>query len=162
MRPQLSTGVLQERVETIGKKAEDDHKRLRTDVDGIGKKVAGIEIVQADVLLRLKTLELAPPPNVEKVSWTTRQSVGVATAIAGAVLAISAWMYSIQGGIKDVHTDVNAAAAAVTAATKLQDERNDTQNKQIAEIKSELRLTQIEVQNLGKQLSDYMLQKNKP
>jgi hypothetical protein len=161
MTPQPSSGVLQEKIVQIGQKAEDDHKRLRGDVDAIGGKVATLMTGYTDVLVRLKTLELTPPPNVEKVAWTTKQSIGVAGAIGTACLIMSGWMYSLQSSIKDVHTDVNTAAAAVASAAKLQDERTASQKEAMGELRTALEMRRVEIQRVRDDLTEYMRQKPK-
>ncbi len=126
------------------------HQRLRNDVNGIGQKVDGLQSVQTDLLLRLQRMELTPV-NVDKVNWSSRQLI----AIVAVAFALGGGMWRLQVGIEDVKTSITSSAA-------LQNQRNESQEKQLSDVKAELQLRRIEIQNLSNKLSDYMLQKGKP
>jgi len=149
MTPQPSNGVLQEKIEQIGDKALEDHKRLREDFNGIGGKVASLMTTQTDVLLRLQKLELTPI-NVEKVSFSSIQLI----AIVGASLTLAVGMWQLHVGIDSVGTTVANAA-------KLQDERNATQKETLDNLGRQIEMRRVEIQRVRDDLAEYMRQKPK-
>lgn len=149
MGPQSQNGALLQLVHANRDEAEKGHKRLRTDVDGIGKKVAGMEAVQTDLQLRVQKLELAPV-NVEKVSFSSVQLIGVVVAS----LALAAGMWQLHVGIDDVKTTVANAA-------KLQDERNATQKETLDNLGRQIEMRRVEIQRVRDDLAEYMRQPKK-
>lgn len=144
-----SNGALQQLINDHHDQHAAAHKRLREDVNGIGKKVDGFQLIQTELLLKVQKLELTPV-TVEKVNWSSRQLV----AIVGVALALGGGMWRLQLGIDGVHD-------AIANAATLQNERNASQEKQLTDVKAELQLRRIEIQNLSNKLSDFMLQKGK-
>jgi hypothetical protein len=117
--------------------AERGHKRLRTDVDGIGKKVAGMEAVQTDLLLRVQKLELAPV-NVEKVAFSSVQLIAIVVASLG-----------LAAGIWQLHVGINDVQVSIVNSAKLQDERNETLKEELKQQKAALEMRRVEIQNLS-------------
>jgi hypothetical protein len=144
-----SNAALQQLINDHRDDAESAHKRLRDDLNGIGRKVDTFQSVQTELLLKVQRLELTPM-NVDRVNWSSRQLV----AIVGVALALGGGMWRLQVGIEDVKTSIGAAAS-------LQNQRNESQEAQLKDVKAELQLRRIEIQNLSNKLSDYMLQKGK-
>ena len=144
-----SNGALQQLINDHKDDAEKGHRRLREDVNGIGRKVDGFQATQTDLLLRVQRLELTPV-NVEKVSFSSKQLLSV---IGGCLI--------VAGGMWQLHVDTKDLHDAVVTAAKIQDERNLAQEKQMSDVKAELQLRRIEIQNLSNKLSDFMLQKGK-
>ncbi len=144
-----STGALQQLINDHRDDAGKAHKRLRDDLNGLGQRVASLQTIQTELLLKVQKLELTPV-NVEKVNWSSRQLV----AIVGVALALGGGMWRLQIGIDGVQQSI------VSAAT-LQNQRNESQEKQLTDVKAELQLRRIEIQNLSNKLSDFMLQKGK-
>ena len=149
MTPQPSHGVLQEKIDTISKKAEEDHKRLREDVNAIGGKVSSLLTTQTDLLLRVQKLELAPI-NVEKVSFSSVQLI----AIVVTSLALAAGMWQLHVGIDDV-------GKTVANAAKLQDERNAAQKETLDNLGRQIEMRRVEIQRVRDDLAEYMRQPKK-
>jgi len=147
--PQPSHGVLQEKIDTISKKAEEDHKRLREDVNAIGGKVSSLLTTQTDLLLRVQKLELAPI-NVEKVSFSSVQLI----AIVVTSLALAAGMWQLHVGIDDV-------GKTVANAAKLQDERNAAQKETLDNLGRQIEMRRVEIQRVRDDLAEYMRQPKK-
>jgi hypothetical protein len=152
-----TNGALQQLINDHHEYHERAHLRLREDMNGIGKKVDGFQLIQTELLLKVQALELKPPPpplSVEKVIWSTRQIVTVASSILAASLLVG-------GGILSLRSDISDVRLAIVTATTLQNQRNESQEKQLTDVKAELQLRRIEIQNLSNKLSDFMLQKGK-
>jgi len=128
---------------------EKAHKRLREDLNGYGARVAGMQTIQTELLLKVQKLELTPP-NIDKVSWSSRQLVAIVVAVFG-----------LGAGIYRVQTGIDSLQKSIAAAAELQNQRNESQEKQLTDVKAELQLRRIEIQNLSNKLSDFMLQKGK-
>lgn len=150
-----SNAALQQLLHTQHDQQEDAHKRLRTDLNGIGKKVDGMEALQTDLQLRLTRIE-ERKPTVENVAWSTNFLRWLIVTGVAVGVALSGWMWSIQSSIKDVHTDVMAAAAAVSSAAKLQDERTAAQKDTMDQLRAAIEMRRVEIQRLSDKLSDYM------
>jgi hypothetical protein len=148
-----SNGALHQLINDHRDESEKSHKRVREDINGIGRKVDGFQVVQTDVLLRLQKLELTPP-SVDKVSWTTKQL----TAIVGSIVT---GCLILGGGIWGLRSDISDVKLSIANAATLQNQRNESQEKQLTDVKAELQLRRIEIQNLSNKLSDFMLQKGK-
>jgi len=174
-RPEASTMTAQISLEPVWQKLDEDRaltkaehdrlrgdlERLRNDLNGLGKKTDDVQILQTALLLRVGTLE-STKPTVDSISWSTNfVKWAVGFAVTGAI-AFSTWLWTIQSNIKDVHSDVTAAATAVTSASKLQDERYATQIRQMDELGKELQLRRLEIKDLSKQITDAQLQQRKP
>ena len=144
-----SNGALQQLIHDHRDDADKAHARLREDVNGIGRKVDGFQLVQTELLLKVQRLELTPT-NIEKVSFSSKQLV----AIVVVALGLGGGMWRLSVGIDDVKT-------SITAAATLQNQRNESQESQLKDVKAELQLRRIEIQNLSNKLSDFMLQKGK-
>lgn len=139
-------GALRQLVEDHHDQAEKAHQRMRTDLDGVGKKVTDIETQCTNLLLRVTAIERTSV-NIEKVTFSSTQ---LALIVAGC-LGIAAGMWTLRVGINDVQV-------AVANATKIQDERYAVQMKQIEDLGKELQLRRLEIKDLSKQMSDFQLQ----
>ena len=130
---------IRELVENHREQAEEGHERLRRDYRALESRVERIERDNATTGRRVDRLENTPP-NIEKMSWSTRQ-----------LMAIVASALVLAGGMWQLHDDMKAA-------TKLQDERYTVQMKQMDDLGKELQLRRLEIKDLSKQMSDFQLQ----
>lgn len=127
--------------------AEDGHKRLRKDLDGVGGKVSSLQTIQTDLLLRVQKLELTPV-NVEKVSFSSVQLI----AIVVASIALAAGMWQLHNGIDNLQT-------AVANTAKLQDERNLTQKETLDNLGRQIEMRRVEIQRVRDDLAEFIRQK---
>ena len=89
---------------------------------------------------RVSALERATV-NVEKISFSGRQLI----AIAGFAIVMAGGMWTLTRGIDDLRDTIEAGS-------KLQDERNDNQNKAIQDVRQQLELRRLEIQRVSEML----------
>lgn len=145
-----SAGALRQMVQDYHEKAEDDHKRLRGDLDGVGKKVSGLETVQIDLLQRVSMLERTPV-SAEKVTFSGKLLV----AIVGSCLVVAGGMWQLHVGIGDLKASVDNAA-------KLQDERTAIQKEKMDDLGRQIEMRRVEIQRISDKLTEYVQTKQEP
>lgn len=142
MSAQPSLEPVWQKLEADRRDADEGHERLRKDYRALDDRLERVLHDQLALARRVQTIEQTPV-NVEKMAWTTKQ-----------MLVIVSTALMLGGGMWKLHDDQASRA-------RIEDERYEVVNKQLAAALAETRMSELSMQTLTNKLSDYLIQKSK-
>ena len=145
-----STSLIMQMLDQHHVQAEAGHARLRLDVRQIEQEIDRIIAEQAALASKISKVE-TKPLDIEQVSFSTKQM----TLIVGAALSIALGMWQLHSGITDLQDSILNAA-------KLQDERNETTKQALDQLRANLEMRRVEIQNLSNFIQQNVRQGAKP
>lgn len=139
-----STAMLLQMVTQNHQTAEEGHRRLREDLREMEKEIDKLVARQEaaaklhdELSAKFSRFE-STPLNVDKVTFSGRQLA----VIVGACLSIAVGMWSLKVSVDGVQGEIKSTA-------KLQDERNATTNQALDQLRANLEMRRVEIQNLS-------------
>lgn len=117
---------------------------MEKEIDKLQAMYSASMVLQNDLAAKLTKIE-STPLNVDKVTFSGKQL----TVIVGTCIALAGGMWQLHVGIDKTVEKVEGLQIAIQNNAKLQDERNETTRQALDQVRANLEMRRVEIQNLS-------------
>ena len=142
----LTVGALDQKIEQNDEKHEEGHRRLRTDVRAIERRLDDIDKLGSATNLRLTRIE-STPMDVTKLQFGTKTVIAIVVAAATIVIGQITMNATLKPDVLAMNTTTKED---VLKAIALQSQTIQAQSGEISDMKRELKMWQLKTEDLTK------------